>query len=567
MRNYPDVMTPKKDPVNGHWKNKAAPEIPPLNSPQLYINRELSLLAFQRRVLEEAQDERQSAARAREVPVHRGLQHGRILHGAGGRLDRPGGRRDPGRRPRRHDPRRSWSPSGARSRSCWPRRTNACTTDLLPALAEAGIHILDYAALNEKQLAIADAYFSETVFPVLTPLAFDPGRPFPHISNLSLNLAVLIRDKDGEEHFARVKIPDTLPQLVPLKRPRKKSRKRPPREETFVWLEQVIAANLPALFPGMDVIEAHPFHVTRDADIAIKELEADDLLETIEEGVRQRRFGSVVRLMVSDDMPAHILDILMNNLEIDASQVYRMRGPLSLEPPAASVHARPAGSEGRALRARRAQPLVAANAEEDIFALIRRQNILLHHPFDSFQPVVDFLQKAASDPNVLAIKIMLYRVGRNSPIVEALLEAIEDGKQVAVLVELKARFDEESNIEWARALENEGVHVVYGLVGLKMHCKVRWWCGAKAAPSAATCIWPPATTTRSPRTCTRTSACSPATSRSAPTSPTCSTYLTGYSAKTDYQKLLVAPVNLRDRFEALIQREIEHCRPKARRAI
>jgi polyphosphate kinase len=343
---------------------------------------------------------------------------------------------------------------------------------LLPALAEAGIQILDYAALNEKQLAIADAYFRETAFPVLTPLAFDPGRPFPHISNLSLNLAVLIRDKDGVEHFARVKIPDSLPQFIPLKRPRKKSRKRPPREETFVWLEQVISANLPALFRGMDVIEAHPFHVTRDADIAIKELEAEDLLETIEEGVRQRRFGSVVRLMVSDDMPAHILDILVNNLEIDASQVYRVHGPLSLS---RLMHLyaldRPDLKDAPFMPAV-PKTLAAATAEEDIFALIRRQNILLHHPFDSFQPVVDFLKKAARDPNVLAIKMVLYRIGRNSPVVEALLEANEEGKQVAVLVELKARFDEESNIEWARALEREGVHVVYGLLGLKTHCKL-----------------------------------------------------------------------------------------------
>ena len=191
-----------------------------------------------------------------------------------------------------------------------------------------------------------------------------------------------------------------------MKRPRKKGRKRPPRDETFVWLEQVISANLPALFPGMDVIEAHPFHVTRDADIAIKELEAEDLLETIEEGVRQRRFGSVVRLMVSDDMPAHILDILMNNLEIDASQVYRMRGPLSLS---RLMHLysldRPDLKDAPFMPAV-PKPLVAASAEEDIFALIRRQNILLHHPFDSFQPVVDFLKKAARDPNVLAIKMV-----------------------------------------------------------------------------------------------------------------------------------------------------------------
>src|SRR5580700_10137630 len=428
---------------------------------------------------------------------------------------------------------------------------------LLPTLAEAGIQVLDYAALNERQLAVADEYFRATAFPVLTPLAFDPGRPFPHISNLSLNLAVLIRDKDGVEHFARVKIPDSLPQFVPLKRPRKKSHKRPQREETFVWLEQVISANLPALFHGMDVIEAHPFHVTRDADIAIKELEAEDLLETIEEGVRRRRFGSVVRLMVSDDMPAHILDILVSNLEIDASQVYRVHGPLSLS---RLMHLfaldRPDLRDAPFMPAM-PKTLTATTAEEDVFALIRRQNILLHHPFESFQPVVDFLKKSARDPNVLAIKMVLYRIGRNSPVVEALLEANEEGKQVAVLVELKARFDEESNIEWARALEREGVHVVYGLLGLKTHCKllmvVRREAGAirryiHLATGNYNVVTAHLYTDLGMLTCD---------DEVGADATDLFNYLTGYSAKRDYQKLLVSPVNLRNRFEALIRREIK----------
>jgi polyphosphate kinase len=427
---------------------------------------------------------------------------------------------------------------------------------ICPALKKAGLCVMDYSQLTSVQRTNVNKYFSETVFPALTPLAFDPGRPFPHISNLSLNLAVLIRDKDGVEHFARVKIPDSLPQFIPLKRPRKKIRKRPPREETFVWLEQVISANLPALFRGMAVIEAHPFHVTRDADIAIKELEAEDLLETIEEGVRQRRFGSVVRLMVSDDMPAHILEILVNNLEIDASQVYRVRGPLSLS---RLMHLyaldRPDLRDAPFMPAV-PKTLAAATAEEDVFALIRRQNILLHHPFDSFQPVVDFLKKAARDPNVLAIKMVLYRIGRNSPVVEALLEANEEGKQVAVLVELKARFDEESNIEWARALEKEGVHVVYGLLGLKTHCKllmvVRREAGAirryiHLATGNYNVVTAHLYTDIGMLTCDE---------ELGSDATDLFNYLTGYSAKKDYQKLLVSPVNLRDRFEAMIKREI-----------
>jgi polyphosphate kinase len=251
--------------------------------------------------------------------------------------------------------------------------------------------------------AVAAEYFGDR-FPVLTPLAFDPGRPFPHISNLSLNLAVLIRDRAGDEHFARVKVPDSLPQLVPLS-----GAGRPIQAHAQEDRPGVAGTGdrrqSAKLFPGMEILEAHPFHVTRDADIAIKELEAEDLLETIEEGVRQRRFGSVVRLLVNQDMPAHILKILMNNLEVEAGEVYRT-GPLSLKRLIALARstARP---EGRAVPARPfPQALARASDEEDMFTLIRRRDILLHHPFDSFQPVVDFLRKAARDPAVLAIKMV-----------------------------------------------------------------------------------------------------------------------------------------------------------------
>ena len=261
-------------------------------------------------------------------------------------------------------------------------------------------------------------------------------------------------------------MPDTLPQLVSVDRPEGKKNGKP---RTFVWIEQVIQANLGTLFPGMEVLDSHLFHVTRDADFAIQELEAADLLETVEEGVRQRRFGEVVRLKVNAGMPDSVLSILKQNLEVEELDIYRIDGPLAL-----SRLRHLAGLDRSELKDQPFTPSAPEgwSEEEDIFSLIRRGDILLHHPFDCFQPVVDFLKAAARDPNVLAIKMTLYRVGRNSPVVEALLEAIEYGKQVAVLVELKARFDEESNIEWARALEREGVHVVYGLVGLKMHCKV-----------------------------------------------------------------------------------------------
>jgi polyphosphate kinase len=551
-------MTPKKPRSAALEKHEAAAEIPALNSPHLYINRELSLLAFQRRVLEEAQNEH-----------HPLLERVKFLSIVGSNMDEFFMVRVAGLIDQVDAGIVEVGPDGMQvsAQLVAVRRevkklladAHKCLHDqILPELAGAGIQILDYAALNEKQLAFADAYFQETVFPVLTPLAFDPGRPFPHISNLSLNLAVLIRDQGGVEHFARVKVPDSLPQFMPLKRARKKARKRPPREEAFVWIEQVIAANLPALFRGMDVIEAHPFHVTRDADIAIKELDAEDLLETIEEGVRQRRFGSVVRLAVGDDMPPHILEILVNNLEIDASQVYRFKGPLELSRLMQLYSLERPELKDTPFLPAVPRALAPATADEDIFALIRRQNVLLHHPFDSFQPVVDFLKKAAKDPQVLAIKMVLYRIGRNSPIVEALLEANEEGKQVAVLVELKARFDEESNIEWARALEREGVHVVYGLLGLKTHCKllmvVRRESGAirrylHIATGNYNVVTAHLYTDIGMLTCDEDLGAD---------ATDLFNFLTGYSAHKDYKKLLVAPVNLRDRFEAMIQREIAH---------
>jgi polyphosphate kinase len=310
----------------------------------------------------------------------------------------------------------------------------------------------------------------------------------------------------------------------------------------------------------MKVLEVHPFHVTRDADMEIKELEAEDLLESIEAGVRQRRFGDVVRLMVGEDMPPHILEILKTNLELESSNVYRVAGPLSLkrlmelwalerpelkDPP--FVPALPAA-------------LTESADEDDVFARIRRQPIVLHHPFDSFQPVIEFLSKAARDPAVLAIKTCLYRVGRNSPVVRALMEAIEEDKQVAALVELKARFDEESNIEWARAMEKTGVHVVYGLVGLKIHSKVAMVVRKEAgrimryvhmSTGNYNAVTAHLYTDIGMFTCDE---------DIADDVTDLFNYLTGYSAKADYKKLLVAPLNLRARFEKMIEREIEHAR-------
>jgi polyphosphate kinase len=531
----------------------------PLNDPSLYINRELSLLAFQRRVLEEAED--------RGNPL---LERVKFLSIVGSNLNEFFMVRVAGLVSQMEAGIVDAGPDGMppRAQLIAIRRdvkrliadVYKCLAALYPELAEAGIKILDYAALNEVQTRVAGTYFTESAFPVLTPLAFDPGRPFPHISNLSLNLAALIRDSQGNERFARIKVPDSLPPLVPVNRAAqpKQKRRRSLANLEFVWLEQVIAAHLAALFPGMTVVEAHPFHVTRDADMDIKELEAEDLLESIEEGVRQRRFGSVVRLMVSEDMPPHILEILMNNLEVAASEIYRIRGPLSLSRLMYLYNLdRPDLKDAPFVPAMPAA-LAQAGPEEDALAVISHQDVLLHHPFESFQPVIDFLKKAAHDPNVLAIKICLYRVGRNSPIVQALLEAIEEEKQVAALVELKARFDEESNIEWARALEAEGVHVVYGLIGLKIHCKAAMVVRREGDRIARYVHLSTGNYNAVTAHLYTDIGMFTANEDIADDLTHLFNYLTGYSAKADYKRLLVSPVNLRSRLEAMIEREIEH---------
>ncbi|HYW85878.1 MAG TPA: polyphosphate kinase, partial [Spirochaetia bacterium] len=405
-----------------------------LNDPGLFIDRELGLLEFFRRVLEEARD-----------PANPLLERFLFLSIVSANLGEFFMVRVAGLKQQIEAGVVEFSPSGltptlqleavrAHAQELM-HETRATLRDLLQMLEIAGVRILDYASLGPEQREEANRYFQEVVFPVLTPLAVDPGRPFPHISNMSLNLALVIRDAAGTERFARVKLPATLPRFLELRSARGNGSAR-----TLLLLEQLIAANVGTLFPGMQVIQSHPFRVTRDAEVAIQELEAEDLLETIEKGVRQRRFGRVVRLTVDTEMPAAIREILTENLELDAHDVYTMEPPLGMSD-IEQLYAleRP---ELKYPPFVPALPSDLEDAEGDIFAAIRRQDILLHHPYDSFDPVVDFLDAAARDPAVLAIKQTLYRVGQNSPVVKALLEAVRRGKQVAVLVELKARFDE-----------------------------------------------------------------------------------------------------------------------------
>jgi len=534
---------------------KSAHRAPDLHDPSLYVNRELGLLSFQWRVLEEARDTSNPLLERIKflAIVGSNLNEFFMVRVAGLNAQLDAGIAEFG--PDRMSPSAQLVGIRREVKRLVDAAHHCLEKELRPALAAEHVHILNYHELDARQLAVCKKYFAEIIFPVLTPLAFDPGRPFPHISNLSLNLAVLIRESGGDERFARVKVPDSLPALVPLQSDKKRSRAR--HQESYVWLEEVIAANLDTLFPGMKIVEAHPFHVTRDADIAIKELEAEDLLESIEEGVRQRKFGSVVRLQVNQEMPKHILSILKTNLELEPGEVYRCKGLLGLSRLFAVAQIERPDLKYQPFLPTSPPELRPATDEENIFTLIRRRDVLLHHPFQSFQPVVDFLRQAARDPDVLAIKVVLYRVGRNSPVVEALLEAIEEGKQVAVLMELKARFDEESNIEWARMLERSGCHVVYGLLGLKIHCKAALVLrreGNAIQPYLHVATGNYNIVTAHLYTDIGLFTCNPEI-----TADTIDlfNFLTGYSAKKDYQKLLVAPVNLRQKVEALIQREIQ----------
>jgi polyphosphate kinase len=530
-----------------------------LDDPSLFINRELSRLRFDDRVLEEALDER-----------HPLLERVKFLSIFASNIDEffmirvSGLRRQLAAEVTETPPdgmtpaeqlaaiRERMVPQLERHSACWHE-------DLDPKLQAEGIDILRYDELKRKQRKLLRQHFEREIYPTLTPLAFDPGHPFPHISNLSINLAVVINDPQYGERFARLKVPRVLPRLVRIPSEEKAdSYERLGLVEdastNFVWLEEVIAANLDMLFPGMEIVAAYPFRVTRDADPEIEEDEAADLLLAIEESVRMRRFGSVVRLEVEPNMPERIRDILTTNMGLAPYQVYAINAPLGMADlmELTQVHY-------PRLKDTPFLPAIppAFTTGENIFSTIKRQDILLYHPYDSFNPVVDFLRQAARDPRVLAIKQTLYRVGPDSPVVAELMRARENGKQVAVLVELKARFDEESNIGWARALERAGVHVAYGLVGLKTHAKLllvvrREGDGITRYVHMSTGNYNDVTA----RIYTDIGIFTADQDIGADVSDLFNA-LTGYSLKQEYHKLLVAPGRMRQEILDRIDREIE----------
>ncbi len=356
-----------------------------------------------------------------------------------------------------------------RHRSCW-------IDHVFPRLREENIHIEEYSVLTEEEKEKLRCYFRQEILPVLTPQGVDVGRPFPHISSGSLNLLVQIRDSAGKDHYARIKVPKTFPRFVPVESPG--ALLSPPvsemlpqgRKYRFVWLEDVVMEGVPSLFPGYEVVGAWPFQLLRDADLEIQEDEAPDLLETVSEVVEQRFFGIPVAILLDWRIPEKIQNFLRKHLELAPYQVYPVDGRVCLSD-LMELYGKINRPDLKDLPFTPNLPR-ALTLNISFQEILRRHDLLLFHPYDSFSPVVDFLRWAARDPKVLAIKMTLYRVGKNSPIVETLMEARHNGKQVAVMVELKARFDEENNIVWARALERAGVHVVYGLAGLKVHSKM-----------------------------------------------------------------------------------------------
>ena len=532
-----------------------------LRDARLYINRELSWIEFNRRVLQEAQNQ--------DAPL---LERIKFLSIFGSNLDeffmiRISGLREQvaagvtQRTPDGMTPTEQLEAIRKALLLLLDEQTRVLAEDLVPKLAGQSIRLLNYDDLTPAQRAALRTYYEREVFPVLTPLAFDAAHPFPRISNLSLNLAVLINDPEYGERFARVKVPSNLARLIPLHelapltRAQDGSTSHPHRSMAFVWLEQVIAANLSDLFVGMEIMACYPFRIIRDTDIEIQEDEADDLLLTIEQGIRQRRFGNCVRLEIGAGMPERVRNTLLEKLQLDPGAIYTSNGPLGLSS-LMELH----GLDRPDLKDRPFSAAVPAifSSEEDIFSAIRRQDILLHHPYDSFTPVIDLIRTASEDPNVLAIKMTLYRVGSRSPIVNALMEAGENGKHVAVLVELKARFDEENNIVWARALERSGVHVVYGVLGLKTHCKLalivrRERDGIRRYVHLGTGNYN-ATTARiytdlGLLTCREDIASDVS---------DIFNFLTGFSNPKSYRKLGVAPVSLRDTIHDMIRNEIKY---------
>ncbi|MFN2499861.1 MAG: polyphosphate kinase 1 [Pyrinomonadaceae bacterium] len=518
------------------------------------FNRDLSQLEFFKRVLEEATDE--------SVPLLERLKFLAVftsnldeffmvrVSGLKEMLDISGLQPSPGEL----EPAQQLKVIRERVLPMVNDQVNCLRNSVLPGLAKQGIEIVEYDSLSEREKKVLNQYFMKNVFRVLTPLAVDPAHPFPHIANLSLNigLTVEVDTNPGEPvtmgslpRFVRIKVPPVVPRLVPVGDSGQK----------FVLLEELIDANLHSVFPSMRLSKSYLFRVTRDADVEIRDDQAADLLDRIKESLRERRFGNAVRLEVSESMPQLMVQYLTDALGIQSEDVYVMGGILGVGDLMQLYSLDKPGLRDKPIRMTVPAPL---SQKRRMFDAIRKQDILLHHPYTSFTTVTDFIDTAAKDPRVLAIKICLYRTGKNSPIPEALIEASERGKQVTAVVEIKARFDEENNIEWASRLVEAGVHVVYGLVKLKTHSKValvirREDHGLQTYVHIATGNYNPTTS----KVYTDLGLLT-ANAEIGDDATDLFNYMTGFSRPREYTHLMVAPVNLRQRMLALIEREIDH---------
>jgi polyphosphate kinase len=432
--------------------------------------------------------------------------------------------------------------------------------EILPQLARRGMTVTSFQTLSNVEREALNEYFKHNIYPILTPQAVDPSHPFPYISGGSLNLAVLVRpqlnrrtektlQQPDEKFFIRIKIPAITPRLIPVDE----------NSTKFVLIEDLLAANIKSIIPEATPEICHFFRITRDGDIELREEEAADLLQSMEQNLKQRRFGEVVRLEVSNEMPLEMIDYLINSLEISNDDIYYIDGAINVGDFMSLYKLERPDLKDEPLRVTKPDII---NGKETIFEAIKRRDILLHHPYMPYSIVTDFIKAAVEDPDVLAIKMCLYRTGANSPIPPLLIEASERGKQVTVLIELKARFDEENNIEWAKRLEQAGVHVVYGLLGLKTHCKTTLIVRREAEGNELSSYTHLATGNYNPETSAFYTDLGLLTNDKeiAADATELFNYLTAYSQNGQYRKLLVAPINLRERMVKLIQRETFNAR-------
>ena len=543
-------------------------------APDLYINRELSWIAFNERVLIQALDERTPLLEQAKFSAifSNNLDEFFMVRVASLKAQVEAGinkRSEDGLTPveQLQAIRENLAPLLRRQQEHYRTR-------LKQQLHDHGAHLLDYEQLNQRQRLWVDNYFQTAIFPVLTPLAVDPAHPFPFVSNLSLNVAALIRDPEtGQSLLARVKVPQTiLPRFVAIPTDLAAAKDRP--VHTAVPLEQVVAFNLGLLFPGMSIEGHYFFRVTRDADLELRDLEADDLMIAIEQGLRKRRMGGeVVRLEVADEMPQDMVEMLLDGMSVEENDLYRVDGPLGLDdlfglmgiPLAKLKDESHSGMTpailGRAQRSMLEDGSIKEEEFESIFSVVRRRDVLLHHPYDLFSTSVEeFINQAADDPLVMGIKMTLYRTSKDSPIIAALIRAAENGKQVMALVELKARFDEDNNIQWAKQLESSGVHVVYGVLGLKTHTKIVLVVRKeKERLRSYVHIGTGNYNSKTSRLYTDLGLLS-ARPELGQDLVELFNYLTGFSKQQEFRKLLVAPVSLRKGMENLIRREIKHAR-------